>query len=432
MNPISDWKDRVQAVIEDNAGKLNEVSQAIFKTPEPGLREYRAASLLAGEAEKSGFQVTTGVAGLDTAFVAEYKGRNPGPKIGFLAEYDAVPGLGHACGHNLIAASALGAALAARAAVDRWGGTIYLYGTPDEEAADERSKGGKVIMTDAGLFDGLDTVLMMHPVGGPGAAWCYTFPLKDMVIEYTGRTAHYTEPHKGINALEALILFINNITGIKRGWPSGILLAYTITHGGGPSPIAIPERAAAHFCLKAFDQALLEESYRQFIACAEHTSAMTGAGLNLRLHSQYKATIPNLHLAHLLHSNMREVGMDVQPPVSSQRDLEKRHFPGNSTDFGDVSWGVPAIHGYCSIGDRQLIGHTREFAAAAGGEPGRQAMLSSAKAMALTALDILVDDRLLPKIRAEFEKYKAEGFTNVPGIPPHYHPLPNEPALVYL
>jgi amidohydrolase len=421
-----EFKNRVQKEVDAFKDKLIAISDAIHKQPELGLREYRACELLIAEIESFGFRVDHPVADLDTAFLASFKGQKEGRKIALLAEYDALPGLGHACGHNIIAAAALGAALALKKVVSQLGGAILLYGTPDEEAVDARSRGGKVLMTKAGLFDGLDAALMMHPTGGASTAWAYSFPLKDFSVRFLGKPAHYTVPHRGINALESLLMFLNNVNTLKREWMPNVMFAYTITDGGGPSAIVVPASAEAHITMKAFYSEYLENLFESVRICAHNVAATTGAKVEIKVLGEYKNMVPNLHLVHSLGANMRTLGMEVEDPCISQRRLERLSYPGVSTDFGDVSWIVPGIHAYCSIGGNDLVHHTPEFAAAAGSEKGHTAVTLSAKAMAMTAVDILADNAFADNMKAEFDSYQSEKFIKVPGLPPDYLPFPEE------
>jgi amidohydrolase len=396
------------------------ISEAIHQNPEVGLKEYGACELLTTRATELGFEVETGLAGMDTAFVARYGGEKPGPRIAFLAEYDALADLGHGCGHNIIAAAAIGAAAGLRQVVAEVGGTVLLYGTPDEEAFGPDSRGGKVLMADAGLFDDIDAALMMHPIGGESAVWRYSFPLKDFTVTFHGRPAHYTLPHEGINALEALLLFIDAVNTLKRGWQPSVMFAYTITDGGGPSPITVPGRAQAHVTMKSFYSRHLEAMFDAVCICARQVSEMTGATATIRVLGEYRNTIPNLTLTGSLYRNMLLLGEPVEHPDLSKKHLERLTYPGISTDFGNVSWCVPGIHGYCSIGGTDLIAHTPAFAAAAGSAPGHRAMMMSARAMAAVGVDILTDPDLARGLRAEFERYRLADFSNVPGIPPDF------------
>lgn len=406
------------------------ISRSIHGHPELGLQERWASAFLAEEARKRGFEVEAPVAGLSTAFAARYTSPKPGPKVGFLCEYDALPGLGHACGHNIIAAASCTAAFALKPLAEKLGGSVFLFGTPDEEAMSEESKGGKVIMSRAGLFRDLDAVFMTHPAGGSDAAWRYNFPLKDFTIRFKGRPAHYTQPEKGINALEALLLCIANLNALKRAWSPSVLLAYTIIDGGGPSAIIVPESAKAHFTLKTFDSAYMDKLFGEIRSCVDAVSGMTGASGEVTVLDEYRCTIPNLNLTAGLFRHLRALGADVENPLDSRRDLERQRYPGTSTDFSDVSWEAPAIHGYCGIG-AGLVLHTPEFAAAAASEAGDEGMIRAASAMALTAADILSNPDYAARVRGEFEAYRKAGFRGVPGIPPDFVPFPREFAELF-
>lgn len=425
--PVSESYTRkvLQAVDALREGIL-EISRSLHQHPELGLEEYRARDLLVERITELGFEVTTPVAGLDTGFTARYASAKAGPVIAFLAEYDALPELGHACGHNVIAAGSFGAAAALREIVQETGGTILLVGTPDEEAFSDRSKGGKVVMTQAGVFDNVDAALMMHPTGGPHAVWRYTFPLKDFTVHFAGKPAHYTRPEEGINALESLLLFLQTANALRRTWRPDTLFAYTITDGGGPSAITVPRSAEAHLTLKTFEADTLETVFQSLEACVESISSLTGAQGSIQVLDAYKSTIPNLHLCASLYRNLQSLGGDVESPIQGRRNLERMRYPGISTDFGDVSWLVPAIHGYCSLGPPDLVAHTPAFAEAAGGPPGDEAALLSARALALTGLDLLADRTFAQAVQDEFALYAEEHFLRVPGLPPAYLPFPEE------
>jgi amidohydrolase len=426
VSRIGDHKNIIQKEVDNLSRMLIDLSDTIHGNPELGLKEFKAVELLTSKIESLGFQVEKGVAGLNTAFIATYRSKKPGPKIAFLAEYDCVPGLGHACGHNIIAASSFGAAAVMKKAVDQFGGTVALYGTPDEEAVDAVSKGGKVIMAEAGLFNDVDAALMMHPIAGPNIVWRYTFPLRDFSVRYLGKSAHYTEPQKGVNALESLLMFLHDVNTMKRGWRQDVMFAYTITDGGGPSALTVPASAEAHITMKAFHAEYLSELYEKVERCARNVASNMDAELEMKVISEYKNMIPNLNLTKGIYNNLRQLRAEVEDPCVSQRNLERLRYPGISTDFADVSWVTPGIHAYCSIGERNLVAHTPEFADAACSAQGHRAVILASKALAMTGLDILAKRDYLENIRMEFQRYKAESFTNVPGIPPEYHVFPKE------
>jgi amidohydrolase len=420
----SDDKTAVRRFIASNEAELFSISHAIHSDPELGLREHRACELLVSTFRNAGFEVETPVAGLDTAFVATYRSDKPGPRVGFAAEYDCVPDLGHACGHNIIAAAAVGAALAVRSIVDHTGGSVTVFGTPDEEAVSPESRGGKVVMVEAGVFDAVDAVLMTHPHCGGNVVWDYTFPLKDFNVTFLGKPAHYTLPHEGVNALECLLSFLGSVRAMQSNWRSGVMFAFTIVDGGGESPIIIPRSAAAHIAMKTFDGGSLEEVFAAVEKCAANVADTMGAQAMVTMNGEYKSTIPNLALVNLVQENLRLLDAPVIDPAESQRALERLDFPGPSTDFADVSWVVPGIHWWCSLGGARHVLHTPEFAEAAGSAAGDQAVLLASQVMAMTGVDILTTPGCVESITEEFNLYREGEFKNVPGIPPDFAPLP--------
>ena len=425
MLPLSSmYQKKVQEEVDRIQADVIRISLAIHAHPEIGLQEHWACRFLVNEARSRGFKIETPVAGMETGFIAQYGSSSDGPKIAFLCEYDALPDLGHACGHNIIAAASFGAAVALMPIVSELGGTILLIGTPDEEAIGDASKGGKVIMSRAGIFDSIDATFMMHPTSGKNAVWRYAFPLKDFTVQFEGKPAHYTQPEKGINALESMLMFLNNINSLKRGWSPSVMLAYTITDGGGPSAITVPKSAKAHMTLKAFDVEYLVSRFEQVQTCVKAVSEMTGAKGYIHVLDEYRHMIPNLHLAASMFNHIQSLGEPVESPIDSQRNLERQTYPGISTDFSDVSWVAPAIHGYCSIGDSRLVAHTPEFAEAAGSEAGNAAAILGAKVMAMSAVDILFDKTFADHVKTEFLTYRSRNFQDVPGIPPQYLPFP--------
>ena len=421
-----DYKAAVREYIASKKADLLSISHKIHCNPELGLQEHKACELLVSTLRESGFEVETPVAGLDTAFIARYQSDKPGPRIGLAAEYDCVPGLGHACGHNIIAASAVGAGLALRSVVDDTGGSVTIFGTPDEEAVSPDSRGGKVIMAEAGVFNNVDVVLMTHPHSGGNVVWDYTFPLKDFNVTFLGKPAHYTLPHEGINALECLLSFISSVKALQSNWRSGVMFAFTITDGGGDSPIIIPQKATAHIAMKAFDAPYLEEVFAKVEQCAANVADTMGAQTKVTINSEYKSTIPNLGLVNLVKQNLCLLDAPVVEPAQSQRALEQLDYPGPSTDFADVSWVVPGIHWWSTVGDNSYVLHTPEFAEEVGSAAGDQTVLLTAQTMAMTGIDILTTPGCIEKITGEFQRYKKDDFKNVPGIPPHFIPLPKE------
>ena len=247
MNTTERLKERVAAEVDARRDQLIQIADTIHANPELGFQEFKAASLLTGVLEEDGFSVERGVAGMETAFIATLRGQGDEPVVAFLAEYDALPGLGHACGHNIIAAAAVGAGLALGTVLPDLAGTIQVIGTPAEEGG-----GGKVIMVDAGIFDGVDAAMMIHPSGrnllGRGALTAYP-----VTLEFYGRPAHAAaKPDEGINALETMILTYNGINALRQHLRDDVRIHGIITHGGD-APNIVPEYTKAEFIVRAAD-----------------------------------------------------------------------------------------------------------------------------------------------------------------------------------
>ncbi len=240
------WKDKVQSYIDDNKSRLVKISDEIHANPEVANKEVKASRLLAIELERAGFKVELGVAGLETAILAVHPEQSDGPTIAILGEYDALPEIGHACGHNLIATSALGACLAIGAFKKDIPGKLIFMGTPAEEAS-----GGKIFMVEKGLFKDVDAAMMFHPSPGYTMTGRAGLALTEVRIEFTGKAAHASgSPEKGINALDAIIQTFNGINALRQHIKSDARIHGIITHGG-VKPNIVPDYAAAEFYVRA-------------------------------------------------------------------------------------------------------------------------------------------------------------------------------------
>lgn len=359
--------------VDEMAAELVQISQFLHDHPELGGQEYQASQLLKNAAERQGFVVKQNISGYKTAFIAR-KG-NHGPKIAFLAEYDALPELGHACGHNLIAAMSWGAA-AAFAAVAGDKATSYLIGCPAEETS-----GAKVTMTADGIFDELTAALIIHPadsnnIGGTSYA---THPLR---ITFHGQPAHAaSKTNKGINALDALVMFYQGLKPLQRTFTQETILAGIITKGG-TAPNIIPDEAEGKFTIRALSSQYLEDTVIPAVRrLAEGIALATGTIVEAEHYEPlFKELINNQHLMELFKKNMTLLGERVTL-------LEPNDADG-STDVGNVSHAAPTIHPDIYIGSN-LAAHTREFAAATGSDYAQERILVGAKAMVMTAIDLL-------------------------------------------
>jgi amidohydrolase len=385
---MSDLNKRLCESVDRMEGRLRTVSREIFEHPEVKNEEVFASQLLAAELEKAGFLVELGVAGLETAIRAEHPAVSDGPTVAILGEYDALPEIGHACGHNLIAAGALGAALAVGEVKDQLPGKLLFFGTPAEEGG-----GGKILMIDAGLFEGVDAAMMFHPASntmvGRGS-----LAITEVKIEFYGKPAHASGcPEMGINALDAVIQTFNGINALRQHIKDGARIHGIIRHGG-VKPNIVPEYASAEFYVRAQENEYRDELLQKLRRCAEGAALSTGARLDFNeVGHAYKAMKPNKILGRLFLDHLVAMGI----PHNPQKDNSM-----GSTDMGDVTQVVPGIHPYVQIAEENVAGHSREFAAASNSERGQMAMLAAAKAMALTTVDLLSDSALVARLWDEF------------------------------
>ena len=370
----------VEAVAAHEA-TLRRVSAEIHAHPELLNEEVFASQRIADELTRAGFRVALGIAGLATAIRAVHPVRSDGPTVAILGEYDALPEIGHACGHNLIAAAGLGAALALGRLKADLPGTLVFLGTPAEEGG-----GGKVVMVEQGLFDDIDAAMMFHPANHTMVSWG-SLAISEVEIEFRGRPSHASaEPHKGINALDAVIQTFNGINALRQHILDGARIHGIITHGGA-KPNIVPEYASALFYVRAEETAYRDELLEKLHACA--TGAALASGASLQFHEvghSYKAIKPNRPLEKSFEQHLRDLGETIQPPGTRML---------GSTDMGDVSQVVPAIHPYLQICDEHIATHSRPFADAAISERGQRAMITAATALAMTAADVLTDPELV-------------------------------------
>jgi amidohydrolase len=358
----------------------------LFALAEPSLGERRSAALLAGFLRARGFRVGLGAAGLPTAFVAR-RGRGR-PCVGLLAEYDALPGVGHACGHNLIGAAACGAAAVAARLVDPSAGSIVVFGTPAEETI-----GGKVVMARRGLFRGLDAALMFHP-STEDRVETTSLACHSLEVVALGRAAHaIADPGRGINALDAILGLFAAARRLPRRLPRGTRLAGVILEGGVRANI-VPERAVARFTLRARDRETLRAVEGAFRAAARAAGDTVGARVILRpVDLPYDEMRTNRVLAEVFRQELRALH---RPTV----DTPRRSM--GSLDMGNVSHLVPAIHPYVAIAPPRAPLHSRAFARRAGGPDGLAGLEVATRALAATAVRVLREPGLRRAARAEF------------------------------
>jgi amidohydrolase len=386
---IDKVKSSIIKQVDSLSEQLSDLSRNIHDNPEMGMQERRAAAWLTDLLKKHSFKVEKGIAGMSTAFRAAYgKGK---PVIAFLAEYDALPKIGHGCGHNLIATSAVAAGLGTKLAVDEFGGSVIVFGTPAEE-----TEAGKAIMVKKGVFKGLDTAMITHPGGGNrvvlNALACQTLD-----VEFFGKAAHAAaSPESGINALEAMILSFNAIDALRQHIREKARIHGIITDGG-EAPNIVPAHTAGTFLVRATDEAYLEGLKERVINCFTGAAIATGARLVYHWADvRYASMLNNITLAKLFQGNMQSLGESI--PLG-----EDERWSG-STDVGNVSQLTPTIQPMVGIAPPDVLVHSVEFAKAAGTKKGLGIILNAAKAMAMTAAELLANPKILADVRAEFEK----------------------------
>lgn len=395
MNDKKRLKQLVMGEVERWRDGLVDLARTIHANPEVAFEEFESAALLSATLEKNGFVVEQEVAGLATAFVATLRSGAGGPVVAFLAEYDALPGLGHACGHNLIGTAATGAGLAVKTVLSELGGTVQVIGTPGEEGG-----GGKAIMVDAGVFDGVDVAMMVHP-STDNLTRRRSLASFKVSIEFYGKPAHAAaKPDEGINALEAMILTYNGINALRQHLRDDARVHGVITHGG-EAPNIVPEYSAAKFYVRAADTPYCVQVLEKVRACAEGAALATGARLAFKEYApRYDSMLPNPKLADLVEVNMASLGLAVRAPEPDERM--------GSSDMGNVSQVVPALHPYVAIGPEEMGGHTAEFREAAASPAGFEGMIQAAKLMAMTAVDLLAEPENVAEAKAAFGQQKAQ------------------------
>ena len=404
--PVPDKKslsDTAAQAIEGARPELVELALDIHAHPELNYQEQHAAQLLSETLEKHGFKVERGVGGVETAFTATLSGgAGDGPTVAVLAEYDALPDIGHGCGHNLIAMAAIAAGLGLKANLDKLPGRVMVIGTPAEEGG-----GGKIRMLDAGVFEGVDAVLSSHPSSNRtviptdipmGESW--SLAMVGYRYIFHGKAAHAAAaPHEGINALNGVIHLFTGIDALRQHVREDVRIHGIITDGG-KAPNVVPEYAAANFMLRCRDRDYLSDVVvGRVLQAAEGAAAMTGCRLEVEeYYPFYENVRPNAVIAGLLLNNAAVCGLKLDEP------LPGRQGSAASTDFGNVSQTVPAYELRYAVSEQPVASHSREMAETAVSEYALNAAINVAKAMTLTACDLLLDPNLLPAARTEFEQ----------------------------
>lgn len=385
---ISEIKEQIATEVRRMHPRLIEMSQTLHANPEICFEEHQAAALLTGELEEHGFEVERGVAGMDTAFIATYGEGEP--VVGIIAEYDALPKIGHACGHNLIGTWAIGAGIALRRAMPDLQGTIKVIGSPAEEGG-----GGKVIQADAGVFNGLDAAMMMHPRDRTyldrGSLAVTPFE-----IEFFGKPAHASSsPETGVNALDAVIQVFNSINALRQAFKPNTRVHGVITHGGDAANV-IPEYTSASILVRSDDQAYLDELNQKFRNLVNAAALATGCEVKITEGLTYQQRVCNTTLVETFGRNLTDLGFAYEVPPEGAGV--------GSSDIGNVSQLVPTIHPYLQICDPGVGGHTQQFAEASKSDRADQLTADGSIMLAWTAADVLLRPELREELRASFRE----------------------------
>lgn len=383
--------NEVKKLAENLKPELIELSNYIFDNPELGYEEYKSCNAHVGLLKKYGFEVEEEYLEIKTAFKAVYDSKKPGPVIAFLSEYDALPGIGHGCGHNLLGATNTGAGIVLSQLMrdNNISGKVVVYGTPAEETS-----GAKVTMADQGAFNDVDIALEVHP-GDKFSKSGTSLAMEAIEFVFKGKTSHAAAaPEKGINALDAAIQTFVNINALRQHILSTSRIHGVITEGGKAANI-VPDLAIAQFYVRAASKTYLNELTEKVKNCAKAASLATGAKLEIRNYeASYDNLVTNHRLSNAFTRRLNDMGIsNIHEPRESFGSL----------DIGNVSQLVPTIHPYFSICEDDTPAHTVEFRDATKTDLAYNNMISTIGGLVLTSFDILTSNRLLEEIQTEFQ-----------------------------
>jgi amidohydrolase len=390
-------KELLTEFTDKNKEKLIETAKLIHSNPELGNQEFFAGKTLGNLLEENSFTVIHNIAGHETGFLAKKSSSKDGPKIAFLAEYDALPEIGHGCGHNLIGTASVGAALALGNIIEDLGGEVIVFGTPAEEGGDNGS--AKASFVNKGLFSNIDAALMFHPAN-KNSITQNTQTVEPIDIEFFGKTAHAAgNPEKGINALHALIQLYNILHTYQLGKFKNLNIHGVIVDGG-KAPNVIPDYAKARFYIRGSKSSESQEAVNIIENILE--------GIDKSFGTTSKLTYFQNRVDHfILTPEFDKLFQNIYENYTGQKIETGQVKAGGSTDAANVSHVIPVIHPYLAIGDSSLTGHTIEFTNAACSEKGFETLILASKLLSLTALELYKDPELLEKIKKDWNKNSA-------------------------
>ena len=373
-------------------GDLKELNEYIYKNPELGRKEFKACEAHKNLLKKYGFEVEENYIGIPTAYLAKYSSGKKGIKIGYLAEYDALPEIGHGCGHNILGTTSIGAGILLKEYIDEFGGEVLIFGTPAEETF-----GAKVDMACAGCFDDIDVAMISHPTGKNHEKSGTSQAMEALQFTFKGKTAHAAgDPYNGINALDGVIQFFNSVNALRQQTKTSARIHGIISNGGEAANI-IPDLAVANFYIRESTTKEMLKLSERVKNCAKGAALATGTSLEIENYEYtFKHLVTNEKLSSIYTKNLELQGIkDI--PMSD---------PTGSSDCGDVSHHCPTIHTYFPISKCELTGHSIEFAKATITAEAYQGMKEAIFALVMTGKDILENENLLKEIKDEFNQMK--------------------------
>ncbi len=382
-------KEIMMQKIESNIEAYMELVQTMYDNPEIGNEEFETMKLLVDYLDKVGFKTTSGYV-VPTGFLGEYDTGKEGPTIAVMCEYDALPEVGHGCGHNLIAGIGVATGEAVKEIIDQFGGKLLVVGTPAEE-----NFGGKVSMSEAGVFDEVDVALMVHPgskngVGGRSTA------LNPIKFEFFGTNAHACKPQQGASALDAAVMSYLQIN-LLRQFVNQNTFIHGVIKDGGEAANVIPAYASLEYYFRAPTMSYAKEVTEKAIQAVDAICKANNVTYKTSTYEcPYEDTVINYKLADILTEKYTELGVENIYPVEE--------IAGGSTDVGAVSYRCPTIQGNIKICGKEVSGHTVEMAQATISKDGEKGLIKASQGLALTILELLENPTLLAEVKQEFKE----------------------------
>lgn len=369
---------------------LKRINRYMYENPELGLREFKAQEILTTYLKENNFTIDKGICNIETSFYGKYSSGKPGPTIALLAEYDALPEIGHGCGHNLLGTTSVGASILLKEFVDEFGGSVVVVGTPAEETC-----GAKVQMAQDGIFENIDVAMIVHPTSGNlHQRSTSSQAMEALRFKFTGKTSHAAgSPHLGINALDGVITFFNAINAMRQQILDTDRVHGIITNGGEAANI-IPDLAVADFYVRSKNKKDLNVLLNKVKNCAQGAALSTGTTLEIsNYETSFLDLVTNQTLMNLYEKQLNSMGvLEMEDSKSS-----------GSTDAGDVSYVCPTIHPYFPL-YQEVIGHSKALADITTSDLAYKGMKEAVLALALTGGEIFKNPILLNDIKLEFLK----------------------------